>query len=170
MPSLQADEIFVCLDRHRVLYVVVGGLAAVLHGSPLPTVDVDVCPSREPPNLDRLAVALAELDARIRTPDSPEGVSFPHEGAFLANVELLNLVTLYGDLDLTFRPAGTEGFADLARRAEKVMIRGVGVSVAALEDVIRSKEAADRPKDRRSLPVLRQLLDEIQRRRNRSGT
>jgi hypothetical protein len=170
MPLLQADEIFVCLARHHILYVVVGGLAAVLHGSPLPTVDIDICPSREPANLDRLAGALAELDARIRTPDSPEGVRFPHDGAFLAKVELLNLVTRYGDLDLTFRPAGTEGFADLSRKAENVTIRGVGVSVAALEDIIRSKEAADRPKDRRSLPVLRQLLDEIQRRRNRSGT
>jgi hypothetical protein len=169
MPVLQADEIFLCLDRHRVLYIVVGGLAAVLHGSPLPTVHVDICPSREPANLDRLAAALAELDARIRTPDSPEGVRFPRDGAFLANVELLNLVTRCGDLDLTFRPAGTEGFADLARQAKEVTIRGVGVSVAALGDVIRSKEAADRPKDRRSLPVLRQLLDEIQRRRDRSG-
>ena len=76
---------------------------------------------------------------------------------------LLNLVTRYGDLDLTFRPAGTGGFADLARQAKQVTILGVGVSVAALEDVIRSKEAADRPKDRRSLPVLRQLLEEIQK-------
>jgi hypothetical protein len=116
MPVLQADEIFLCLDRHRVLYIVVGGLAAVLHGSPLPTVDVDICPSREPANLDRLAAALAEFDARIRTPDSPEGVRFPRDGAFLANVELLNLVTRYGDLDLTFSPAGTEGFADLGGR------------------------------------------------------
>jgi hypothetical protein len=57
----------------------------------------------------------------------------------------------------------------LARQAKEVAIRGVGVSVAALGDVIRSKEAADRPKDRRSLPVLRQLLDEIQRRRDGSG-
>ena len=76
-------------------------------------------------------------------PDSPAGIRFPHDGAFLANVELLNLVTRYGDLDLTFRPAGTGGFADLARQAKQVTIRGVGVSVAALEDVIRSKEAAE---------------------------
>jgi hypothetical protein len=63
MPLLQADGIFVCLDRHRVLFVVVGGLAADLHGSPLPIVDVDICRSREAANLDRLAAALAELDA-----------------------------------------------------------------------------------------------------------
>jgi hypothetical protein len=167
MPPLQADEIFACLDRHHVLYVVVGGLAAVLHGSPLPTVDVDICPSREPDNLERLASALAELDARIRTPDSAAGVAFPHDAAFLANVELLNLVTRRGDLDLAFRPAGTDGFRDLAQRAEEMSIQGVSVSVAALEDVIRSKQAANRAKDQRSLPVLRQLLEEIRKRRAR---
>jgi hypothetical protein len=165
MPPLQADEIFACLDRHRVRYVVVGGLAAVLHGSPLPTVDVDICPSREPANLERLAAALAELDARIRTPDAPAGVRFPHDAAFLANVDLLNLVTRRGDLDLAFQPAGTGGFPDLVRRAEEMEIQGVGVPVAALEDVIRSKEAANRAKDQRSLPVLRQLLEEIRKHR-----
>jgi hypothetical protein len=68
-------------------------------------------------------------------------------------------VTRFGDLDLSFRPSGTDGFQDLSRAAADVDIRGHRVSVAALEDVIRSKEAANRPKDQRSLPVLRQLLE-----------
>ncbi|HXV60617.1 MAG TPA: hypothetical protein VEK15_07985 [Vicinamibacteria bacterium] len=165
MVALEADEIFACLDRHKVSYVLIGGLAAVLHGSPLPTVDVDICPSKGGSNLGRLAAALEELDARIRTPDVVGGVKFPHDAAFLANVALLNLVTRYGDLDLSFEPAGTEGFTDLARGAVDVRIRGIVVKVAALQDVIRSKEAANRPKDQRTLPVLRLLLDEIEKRR-----
>jgi len=164
MNTLQADEIFACLDRHGVRYVLIGGLAAVLHGSPLPTVDADICPSAEPQNLERLAAALAELEARIRTPDTAEGVPFPHEAGFLMNVQLLNLMTRCGDLDIAFQPAGTGGFSDLATRAVNVTIRGYAVPVAALEDVIRSKEAANRPKDQRTLPVLRQLLEEIARR------
>jgi hypothetical protein len=80
-------------------------------------------------------------------------------------VLLLNLVTRYGDLDLSFRPAGTEGYNELASRSLTVEIRGCQVAVANLEDVIRSKEAANRPKDQRALPVLRQLLDEIRKRR-----
>jgi hypothetical protein len=164
MRPLQAEEIFACLDRHGVRYVLIGGLAAVLHGSPLPTVDADICPSVDPENLARLAAALAELDARIRTPDSPEGIPFPRDAAFLGNVALLNLVTKYGDLDLSFQPAGTGGFSDLQTRAIDVTIRSLTVPVAALEDVIRSKEAADRPKDHRTLPVLRELLEEIRRR------
>jgi len=111
MTPLQADEIFACLNRHGVRYVLIGGLAAVLQGSPLPTLDADICPSREPDDLERLAAALAELEARIRTPDTAEGVRFPYDAGFLANVLLLNLVTRYGDLDLSFRPAGTEGTA-----------------------------------------------------------
>jgi hypothetical protein len=164
MSPLRAEEIFACLDRHGVRYVLIGGLAAVLHGSPLATVDADICPDSEPGNLQRLAEALQELDARIRTPDSEDGVLFPRDAAFLRNVELLNLVTRFGDLDLSFRPAGTEGFPDLAPHAIEMGIRGLRVPVASLEDVIRSKEAADRPKDRRSLPVLRQLLEEIRKR------
>lgn len=167
MGPLQADEMFACLDRHGVRYVLIGGLAAVLHGSPLPTLDVDICPSTEPSNLERLAAALEEMDARIRTPDTPEGVRFPREAGFLRNVQLLNLGTRFGDLDLSFRPSGTEGFPDLARGAVPMTIRNLRVAVAALEDVIRSKEAANRPKDHRTLPVLRQLLEEI---RKRGGT
>jgi hypothetical protein len=164
MNPLQAEEIFASLDRHGVRYVLVGGLAAVLHGSPLPTLDADICPSAEPGNLARLAEALAELEARIRTPDTPEGVAFPQDARFLANVQLLNLVTRYGDLDLSFQPSGTGGYSDLVNRAVEVSIRGVAVPVAALEDVIRSKEAANRPKDQRTLPVLRQLLEELEKR------
>ena len=164
MPGLLAEELFACLARHGVRYVLIGGLAAVLHGSPLPTLDADVCPSRDPENLERLAAALVELDARIRTPHDAEGVRFPHQAAFLKGVELLNLVTRLGDLDLAFTPAGTNGFEDLVPRAVAMTIRGVTIRVAALEDVIRSKAAANRPKDQLSLPVLRQLLQEVRKR------
>lgn len=161
---MQPEDLFACLDHHGVRYVLIGGLAAVLHGSPLPTVDADICPLRDRENLERLAAALEDLNARIRTPDVAEGVLFPRDPDFLAGVELLNLMTRFGDLDLSFTPAGTTGFGDLSPRAVPMTIRQVTVPVAALEDVIRSKEAAGRPKDHRSLPMLRQLLDEIRRR------
>ena len=169
MPALQADEILACLERHRVRYVLVGGLAAVLHGSPLPTLDARICPSREPANLERLAAALREMEARIRTPDSPEGLRFSCDARFLEGLYFVNLVTRFGDLDVSFQPAGTRGFPDLEPRAITMTIKGTEVRVAVREDVIRSKEAANRPKDRRNLPVLRQLLDEIEQRRRESS-
>lgn len=168
MPPFQAEEIFACLDRHGVRYVLVGGLAAVLHGSPLPTLDADICPSEDLENRERLAAALAEMDARIRTPDAAGGVRFPHDAEFLARVELLNLATRFGDLDLAFRPAGVGSYSELATRAIEMSIGTLRVAVADLADVIRSKEAADRPKDRRTLPVLRLLLEEIRKRRGES--
>jgi hypothetical protein len=165
MSPLQAEEIFFSLDRHGVCYAVIGGLAAVLHGSPLPTLDVDICPARDRANLERLARALEEMQARIRTV-VPDGVPFPFDATFLSNVELLNLQTRFGDLDLSFVPAGTGGYDDLIQNAVEIRIRGVTVRVASLEDVIRSKESANRPKDHRSLPLLRQLLEEIRKRQN----
>ena len=77
MAALQPDELFACLDRHGVRYVLIGGLAAVLHGSPLPTLDGDIRPARTPDNLGRLAAALEEMDARIRTPEAAEGIGVP---------------------------------------------------------------------------------------------
>lgn len=169
MPALEAEAIFACLDRHGVRYVLIGGLAAVLHGSPLLTIDADICPARDVDNLARLAAALDELDARLRTPDTAEGVRFPRDATFLGRVDLLNLVTRAGDVDVAFTPAGTGGYGDLAARAVPMTIQGVTVAVAALEDVIRSKEAANRAKDRRALPVLQELLKELQRRRGDSS-
>lgn len=164
MTVLQPDELFECLGRHGVRYVLIGGLACVLHGSPLPTVDADICPANDDDNLTRLAGALADLEARIRTPDTPSGVPFPRDAAFLSSVNLLNLITRAGDLDIAFTPAGTSGYADLASRATNILVRKSTIPVASLEDVIRSKTAANRPKDRRTLPVLHQLLEEIRKR------
>ena len=76
---------------------------------------------------------------------------------------VLNLTTRVGDIDLAFAPAGTQGFEDLRRDAVVVDIAGLSVPVASLADVIRSKDAADRPKDRRALPRLRELLDQVKR-------
>ncbi len=146
------------LEAHGVRYVLIGGLAATLHGSPLRTGDADICPARDPDNLDRLAAALREMGARLRTPDTPDGVSFPCDGGFLATVQVLTLATRFGDFDISFEPAGTSGYVDLAGRAVRYDLSGVVVPVAALEDVIRSKEAAGRTKDRETLPTLRALL------------
>ena len=76
MKPLKAHEILECLERHQVRYVLIGGLGAVLHGSPIPTLDADICPARDLENLERTAAALVELGARIRTEDVPEGLMF----------------------------------------------------------------------------------------------
>jgi hypothetical protein len=72
-------------------------------------------------------------------------------------MNVLNLTTRYGDLDLTFTPSATGGYDDLSRRAEHRLIGTVTVQVAALADIIRSKQAAARLKDLEALPELRAL-------------
>lgn len=158
MTEFQPQEILATLDRHGVRYVLIGGLAAVLHGSAHVTTDVDVVPEEAVRNLERLSAALAELDARIRVAGEPDGVPFDHSAESLARVRVWNLQTSKGDLDITFQPSGTQGYEDLQRDVVQMRIRGLDVPVASLADVIRSKEAAGRERDRAVLPGLRELL------------
>jgi hypothetical protein len=159
------EGIFAVLADHGVDYVVIGAVAATLHGSPLGTTDTDVCPAKTPENLKRLAGALEELDARIRTLDDPRGVAFPYDGRFLGEVDAWNLMTPFGNFDIAFKPSGTDGYEDLRRGAVNIELEGVNVPVASLLDVIRSKEAAGRQRDRHALPTLRMLLERSERRR-----
>lgn len=158
MAEFEPQEIFATLERHRVRYVLVGGVAAILHGAPHVTTDVDVVPEEGRDNLERLSAALKELNARIRIAGEAEGVPFDHS-ASLSRVRIWNLVTDHGNLDITFVPSGTRGYDDLVRDVETIAVRGILVPVASLADVIRSKEAAGREKDRLVLPVLRRLLE-----------
>jgi hypothetical protein len=153
------EAILRALQEHEVEYVLIGGLAASLHGSPHVTTDVDVTPSRSPRNLERLARALTALGARVRSEDAPDGLPFDFTPRTLAQNAMLNLTTRHGDLGLAFEPAGTRGYDDLIRDALAIEIRDTRVVLAALADVIRSKEAAGREKDRLQLPTLRRLLE-----------
>lgn len=151
------------LHEHGVRYVVIGGFAAVAYGSPLPTTDVDVTPERTAENLARLSSALRELQARIRVDGIPEGLDFGHDAQSLAAVTILNLTTRLGELDLVMQPAGGKSYSALADRGLVVQLHGVPVTLAALDDVIRSKEAAARRKDADALPMLRALRDRLGR-------
>lgn len=150
-------EILAVLDRHGVQYVLVGGYAAQLHGAKRPTTDIDVTPATTLANLNRLAAALRDLRATIRVDDLPEGLPFDTSAEALAGVRTLNLRSPHGDLDLTFTPDGTGGYPDLIRAASTRDIAGIQVHLASLEDIIRSKRAAARPKDLRALPELVRL-------------
>lgn len=161
MPAeLDLPRLLAVLDRHQVRYVLIGGLAAVYHGSPFPTEDADITPATGADNLQRLSAALSELEARIRTESVPDGLRFAHDANSLAAASIWNLTTTAGDLDISFTPSGTAGYGDLTREAESVDLYGLVVRVASLADVIRSKQAANRPKDQRVLPTLRRILSE----------
>lgn len=154
------------LVAERVRFVLIGGMGAVLHGDAGVTLDVDIAPAFDQKNLDRLAKALRRLGARVRVEGTPDGLPFDCSREFLQNLgpeAVLNLTTRVGDVDLAFRPAGTGGFDDLRRDAVPIDLTGTPVLVASLADIIRSKDAADRDKDRQALPRLRQLAERTSR-------
>lgn len=165
--SFHADAMLEVLQRHHVHFVLIGGFAANVHGSPLLTSDVDITPEAGRENLSRLSAALTELEARIRA-EGVEPLPFSHDGESLAAAGIWNLTTRYGDLDISMTPSGTHGYDDLRQDAVEVVIRGVPVLLASLADIVRSKSAAGRDKDRRALPVLRELL--ARQTRGRSGS
>jgi hypothetical protein len=150
------------LEEYGVRFILIGGFAAVIHGSPYVTTDIDVVPEGSLDNLSRLSAALRAMNARVWTASEPEGVPFDHDAASIMNVRVWDLVTDLGRLDLTFEPTGTSGYEDLARGAIRLEILGAHVDVAALADIVRSKEAAGREKDRLVLPVLRRLLAAVE--------
>ena len=152
------------LERHGVRYVLIGAAAARIAGAPVVTDDIDVTPATDRANLERLAEALRDLDARLRT-RTEEGGPFPVDAAVLATAETWTLTTSAGDLDICFAPSGTRGYDDLRREAAETELGGgLTVPVASLRDVIRSKEAAGRDKDLAQLPILRRTLEQIRER------
>jgi hypothetical protein len=156
----QPAEILENLERHHVRYIVIGGLAAELHGSPYPTRDVDITPERTRDNFRRLAPALLELEAMLRVSDVDEPIEIPLDEHSFEQGTTWAYVTKHGFLDIALLPDGTQGYADLRRSAtHEQLTETLVVLVASLNDVIRSKEAAGREKDRAVLPVLRQVLE-----------
>lgn len=145
------------LSRHKVNFVLIGALAARLHGFPRLTADADITPASDKPNLERLVAALKELDARVYTESVPEGLVFDLSATAIARARMWNLVTKAGRLDIAFEPAGVEGYDDLKRDAERFEAFGVRFLVASLDDIIRSKEAAGRPKDMDDVTILRAM-------------
>jgi predicted nucleotidyltransferase len=156
--ELDVEHLLRVLLEHEVKFVMIGGMAAVVHGSPFPTEDVDITPEHSAANLERLSQALDALEARVRTPGVEDGLPFSHDGATLGAVAVWNLVTPHGILDISFVPNGTTGYPDLAHDAADIDVFGLVVPVASLADIIRSKQAANRPKDQRVLPTLREIL------------
>jgi hypothetical protein len=155
---LDPERLISVLAKRGVRYVLIGALGARLHGFPRVTADADITPARDEENLDRLAAALRELEAKVYTENVPEGLPFDCSARTLARADLWNLVTDAGRLDVTFQPSGTEGYDDLASGAVRFDVFGTTLAVASLEDIVRSKEAAGRPRDRQDVLVMREML------------
>ncbi len=152
-PDRQA--LLAVLVRHKVRFVLIGGAAIQSHGGRYDTQDIDVTPDAEQDNLQRLCDALNELECRliIDPANLAEWVPLPSDyftPRSLAAATVWNLATRHGLLDISFAPSAfPSGYAELSQHAEQRRVAGTSltVSIASLDDIHRSKRAANRPKD-----------------------
>ena len=149
------------LTEHGVSFVLIGGVACRLHGSPSVTRDVDICYERSTENLERLAEVLQRVEARLRGVDAD--LPFLLDAKTLAAGSNFTFTTTLGDIDILAIPSGVDGFEELAASAERVDLETVEILMASLEDLIRMKEAAARPKDLKEIDILEAIQAEIER-------
>lgn len=154
------ESIIEILNRRKVRYVVIGGVAAILQGVELPrTVDVDITPASDASNKRRLATALAELEAKLRAPGLEEPIEIELDERTFIGMVTMTFVTRFGPFDISFVPDGTSGFEDLNERSGTVERAGLKIPVASLVDIVRSKRAAGREKDVRHIQILLDFIE-----------
>lgn len=157
MIAASFEAILERLSRSEADFIVVGGLAAALHGSAYVTQDVDVCYGRSQPSIERLCRALGDLHPALR--GAPEGLPFRLDPATVKAGLNFTLSTDLGPLDLLGEivPFGT--FEELRPHAVAMSLGGRPVLVLSLPALIRSKRSAGRPKDLLVVPELEALLE-----------
>lgn len=158
--ALRPRPLLEALVRHGVRFIILGGIAERMLGSPRSTDDFDICPATGAENLERLAAMLNEIGARWAPPGLEELGFDPAEpwsaASFKAQTSL-TLLTAYGRFDIWPRPDGTKGYSELIKRAVDVEVGELKVKAVHLEDSIRIKRAIGGPKYLGHLSLLRDL-------------
>lgn len=162
MPSPKDTDIGELLRRLSgagVEFIVVGGAAAVIHGAPVTTEDLDIVHRRSPENVARLRTLLDELGARVR--ELANRRLPPQESALLGEGHVL-LSTRLGPLDCLGRLIDGRGFEELVSHSESIKDEGVEFLVVDLPTLIELKTKTGRAKDRLMLPVLIALAEQLE--------
>ena len=151
-PRFQAGPILRRLEAARVEFIVIGGIAAIAHGSPQITRDLDIVFAADDANLERLGQALQDMKATLR--GVTDDVPFVPDARTLRHVRVLTLDTEDGPLDVMVQPDGSKGYDHLLAGSIEAVVEGTAVRVAGIDDLIAMKKAAGRPKDRLHLEEL----------------
>lgn len=145
-PQLRLPQLMETLDRHAVDFIVIGGIAGIIHGSAYPTYDFDVLYARDERNLERMAAALQELGVTLR--GAPADLPFLPDARTLAAGCNFTFDTEYGRFDILGEAAGMRPYDVIRADAKTEQAWGAPVRVASIDDLIRMKRAAGRPKDK----------------------
>lgn len=148
----QAEAIRDAFARHGVRYLFLGKSGAILHGFSDTTQDADIFVEKSPENGAALVAALLELGFQLTDEQA---------GEVRRGKDFVQLKNGPFDVDLIFAPDGIPSFDDAWRRRADI----AGFQVCSMDDIIRSKEAANRPKDREALPRLRAFREYLRTRR-----
>ncbi len=149
----QLEELRDACARHGVAYLVIGKSGALLHGFPDTTQDADLFIRKSPGNGRALVRALRELQFRLNDQEAQD---------IEQGKDLVQLKNGPFDIDLVYAPDGIERFEDAWTRGIDVD----GIAVCSLDDIIASKQAANRVKDRETLPRLIAFRDYLRQRRS----
>lgn len=141
----------------NVEFIIVGGAAAVIHGAPITTQDLDIVPRRDPDGLARLLAALTALDARFR-PVRPDRDLAPTAEHFAGGGQL-NLITRQGPLDILLRLHDTRGYEELVGHSLEIVDRDLRVRVIDLDTLIEIKRSTGRVRDLQTVPLLEAIRD-----------
>lgn len=143
-PPLDAERILRALADHDVDYVLIGGLAVQTHGHVRTTNDADLIPAPNPANLERLAMALRSLEARVLNAGHEDTAI---DAAMLPRSAIWQFVTRDGGIDVMHEVPGGGPYSTLSERAMHVRLGEIEVPVVGLDDLIRMKLARGRPVD-----------------------
>lgn len=143
---LEADRLLRVLAKHGVDFVVIGGMAGLVHGSAYPTFDLDVVYARVRPNLERLVAALEELGVTLR--GAPADLPFQLDVRTLENGANFTFDTPHGKFDILADAAGMPSYEELRAEARIDEVEGVEVRVSSIDHLIAMKRAAGRTKDK----------------------
>ncbi|MEO8704436.1 MAG: hypothetical protein ABI867_30565 [Kofleriaceae bacterium] len=140
------------LHEASVELIVVGGAAAVIHGAPITTQDLDIVPRQHPGDAERLLGALTSLDTRFRPirPDRDIEPTLEH----LTGSGQLNLITRYGPLDVLLRLHDARGYDELVAHSREIIEGALRVRVIDLDTLIEIKRSTGRARDALVIPLL----------------
>jgi hypothetical protein len=144
-PSLRIQRLLEVLDRHAVDFIVIGGIAGLVHGSAYPTYDCDVIYGRDERNLERMAAALVDLKATLR--GVPADLPLQLDARMLAAGCNFTFDTTFGRFDILGEADGMRKYDTMRAAAKKEEVWDIPVLVASIDDLIRMKRAAGRAKD-----------------------